>query len=316
MIEILRVIEDADKPIGARAISDILSERGYEIGERAVRYNLKILDELGFTRKHGYTGRDVTALGKREMNCALVNDRIGFVNTRIEEFMYRTTFDPVDGGDVVVNTSFIKKQDFERVADILLRVYLAGYAVSGRVLVADEGEEMTSNVVPQGHLGIATICSITFDGLLLRAGIPVNTTFAGVAEVRRGEITEFSELIAYAGTSVDPMRAFLARRIARVTETVATGSGRVLANVREIPTTAADAAHRVMLQSRAAGIGGLIKMGEPGQPIFGCPVSPGKVGVVITAGVNGPAAVEDVRIPITTTPISSLADYSQMTTLH
>ena len=51
LIEILRVIKEMDKPVGARAISDLLSYRGYDLGERAVRYNLKILDELGFTEK-------------------------------------------------------------------------------------------------------------------------------------------------------------------------------------------------------------------------------------------------------------------------
>jgi repressor of nif and glnA expression len=84
LIEILRVIEDADKPIGARAISDSLSNRGYELGERAVRYNLKILDELGFTKKQGYSGRMLTPVGIRELNDARVDDRIGFVNTRLK----------------------------------------------------------------------------------------------------------------------------------------------------------------------------------------------------------------------------------------
>ena len=82
--------------MGARAISDCLSNRGYDLGERAVRYNLKILDELGFTKKKGYSGRVLTPLGSRELGDALVDDRIGFVNTRIEEYMFKTSFDPND----------------------------------------------------------------------------------------------------------------------------------------------------------------------------------------------------------------------------
>ena len=76
LIEILRVIEGAGIPVGARAISDILCSRGYDLGERAVRYNLKILDELGFTRKKGYSGRVITSLGSRELSDALIDDRI------------------------------------------------------------------------------------------------------------------------------------------------------------------------------------------------------------------------------------------------
>ncbi len=106
LIEILRVIDEADKPIGARAISDSLSDRGYNLGERAVRYNLKILDELGFTKKEGYSGRVLTQLGIGELETALIDDRIGFINARIEEFMFRASFDPEKSlGRVVVNTS-------------------------------------------------------------------------------------------------------------------------------------------------------------------------------------------------------------------
>jgi hypothetical protein len=83
LIEILRVIESAGLPVGARAISDSLCNRGYDLGERAVRYNLRILDELGFTKKRGYSGRVITPLGSRELTDALVDDRIGFVNTSV-----------------------------------------------------------------------------------------------------------------------------------------------------------------------------------------------------------------------------------------
>ena len=72
LVEILRVIESAGSPVGARAISSSLCSRGYDLGERTVRYNLKILDGLGFTRKEGYSGRVLTPLGARELGCALV----------------------------------------------------------------------------------------------------------------------------------------------------------------------------------------------------------------------------------------------------
>ena len=116
LIEILRVIESAGLPVGARAISDSLCNRGYDLGERAVRYNLRILDELGFTKKRGYSGRVITPLGSRELTDALVDDRIGFVNTRIEEYMFKTSFDPLTGrGDVVANTSIIDKANADEV---------------------------------------------------------------------------------------------------------------------------------------------------------------------------------------------------------
>lgn len=316
LIEILRVIESADKPVGARAISDSLCNRGYELGERAVRYNLKILDELGFTRKRGYSGRMLTPLGMRELNDALVDDRIGFVNTRIEEYMFKTSFDPVTRtGDVIANTSIIDKADVERVLEIIGRTFDAGYAISRRVLILEEGAGLFAQEIPAGCVGIATLCSITLDGMLMKRGIPVDTRFAGVVDVRDGKPAEFTDLIAYAGSSLDPMRVFMTRRVTHVVDAVERGSGKILANVREVPVAAAELAVSLLEQSKDAGLGGLIELGGQGEPLLGCPIGSGKIGIAFCAGVNGAVAAEETGIRIKTVPISALVDYSRTTEL-
>jgi len=317
LIEILRVINASDKPIGARAISDELSNRGYEVGERAVRYNLKIMDELGFTKKEGYSGRILTPLGKRELSDALVDDRIGFVNARIEEYMYRSSFDPdSEKNRVVVNTSLLDKRDFERALGMMRQVFDAGFAVSRRVLIQDEGEEMGELQIPKGFLGISTICSITVDGMLLRGGIPVNTTFAGVVEVKNGVLLEFTDLIAYAGSSLDPMKVFMSRKTTKVSEAVKAGNGGVLANLREIPVAAIDQARNLLDRAKGVGIDGVMRISESGDPNMGCPVGSGKVGITFCGGVNAVVASEELGIDIRTMPISSLQDYGRMKELR
>ncbi len=316
LIEILRVIEGAGLPVGARAISDSLCSRGYDLGERAVRYNLKILDELGFTKKRGYSGRVITPLGSRELSDALVDDRIGFVNTRIEEYMFKTSFDPLTGrGEVIANTSIVDKANAEEVFEILGRAFDEGYTVNRRVLVLDEGDSFSSFEIPAGSLGVATVCSITMDGMLMKKGIPVLTSFAGLAEVREKQPVEFTDLIAYAGSSLDPVKVFMGRGVTSVANAVYRGSGRVLANVREVPVAAARNARELLESSRAAGFGGLIKIGDPAEPILGCPVASGKIGIAFYAGVNGAVAAEELGARIKTMPISMLVDYSRMTGL-
>jgi len=311
-VEILRVIEEAENPIGARAISDSLSNRGYDLGERAVRYNLKILDELGFTKKQGYSGRVLTTLGKRELNDALVDDRIGFVNTLIEEYMYKTTFDPESRlGDVVVNASLVNKAELEAVLAVLGRAFDAGLTISNRVLIADEREEISTFEIPAGYIGLATVCSITLDGMLMKRGIPVNTSFAGLVRINSG-LAEFTDLIAYAGSSLDPIRVFMARKRTRVMDVIEGKPGDVLANVRELPPAAAGPALRLLDQTKAAGFGGMIEFGKPGDPILGCPVGAGKIGIAMCAGVNGVVAAEEMGIRIRSTPISGLLDYGKM----
>ncbi len=309
LLEILRVIAEAGRPMGARAISDILSSRGYSIGERAIRYNLRILDEMGFTKRHGYSGRVVTHLGLKELRDALIGERIGFVNTLIEEYMLRTTFD-FSKGDLVANISIVERDKIDSALSIMEEVASSGYS-GDLVYVSSDDPEVE---IAEGCAMIGTVCSITIDGLLLKAGIPVNTTFAGVLEVRDGELYRFSDLIAYTGTSIDPMRAFIARRIARVMDAVQKGAGKVLANVREVPVSACDDAERIL--ERASPLVGRIVVGEPGQPVLGCPVAAGRIGIVICAGVNAPVAVQECGIRINTSPISAMISYEKLSRIR
>ena len=317
LIEILRVIESAGSPVGARAISDSLSSRGYDLGERAVRYNLKILDGLGFTRKEGYSGRVLTPLGSRELGCALVGDRIGFVNTRIEEYMFRTSFDPQTGrGDVIANTSLVNEADEDKILDMMKRTYNAGYSISRRGLILREGESLGGIDVPKGSLGIATICSITLDGMLLKKGIPVLTSFAGLAQVRDGQTIGFIDLIAYAGSSLDPIQVFMRRRATSISAAISSGSGTVLANVREVPAGAEERVRKLLDEFRAAGFAGLVKIGQESEPLLGCPVGPGKIGIAFYAGVNGVVAAEEMGAGVRTAPISILVDYAATSDLR
>jgi len=98
--------------------------------------------------------------------------------------------------------------------------------------------------------GIATLCSITLDGMLLKRGIPVLTSFAGLVEVREKQPGEFTDLIAYAGSSLDPIKVFMGRRVTNVTGAITKGTGRVLANVREVPVAAAEHACKLLENSR------------------------------------------------------------------
>jgi len=317
LIEILRVIESANCPVGARAISDSLSSRGYDLGERAVRYNLTILDGLGFTRKVGYSGRVLTPLGSRELGCALVGDRIGFVNTRIEEYMFRTSFDPQTGrGDVIANTSLVDESDEEKILDMMGRAWDAGYTISRRGLILRSGESLGGQEVPAGSLGIATICSITLDGMLLKRGIPVLTSFAGLAQVREGQTVGFMDLIAYAGSSLDPIRVFMRRKATSISAAISSGTGTVLANVREVPAGAEERVRELLDEFHAAGFGGLIKIGQESEPLLGCPVGPGKIGIAFYAGVNGVVAGEEIGARIRTAPISILVDYASTCNLR
>lgn len=313
LIEILRILFENKEPIGARLIADRMNERGYPIGERGVRYHLRILDERGLTLRQGYDGRVITESGIHELNNALVGDRLGFIITRIEKLIYDTTFDLKSGeGSVIINTSIIDRKDVDKTLEIMRHVIYEGYCFSPYIKLIEEEEVALDIDIPEGKIGIATMCSITMDGILLKSGIPVTPKYGGLLEVKDRKAVGFEDIIIYNGTSIDPMRIFISKKMTRVLDAVDTGSGRLLANLREIPVSAVPEAEKIMESARSIGISNVVQIGKPGKSVLDAPVETGKVGVVVYAGTNIMAAVEESGINVTTYPISTIMDFKEM----
>jgi hypothetical protein len=84
VIAILKILRDSKAPLGARVLAQQLKAHGVELGERAVRYHLKLMDERGLTQLVGRDGRIITEGGIEELGSALVRDKVGFAISRIE----------------------------------------------------------------------------------------------------------------------------------------------------------------------------------------------------------------------------------------
>jgi len=311
--EILRILHENQQPIGARLIADKMNDRGYPIGERGVRYHLRILDERGLTKRQGYDGRIITERGTKELGNALVGDRMGFIITRIEKLIYDTSFDLNTGqGSVIINTSIIDKKDIDKTLDIMEHTINDGYSFSPYIKIMDEGATASDISIPEGKIGIATMCSITIDGILLKNGIPVTPKYGGLLDVKKRKPTGFEEIIVYSGTSIDPMRIFISKKMTRVLDAIETGSGRLLANLREIPMSSVMKAQEVLKSAMSTGIAEITEVGKPGHSVLDAPVDSGKVGVVVYAGTNIMAAVEESGINVTTFPISTIMDFKEL----
>ncbi|WP_300609463.1 NrpR regulatory domain-containing protein [Methanohalophilus sp.] len=309
LIEIMRIINESDRPIGARAIADELHNRGYKLGERAVRYHLRILDERGFTYKHGYNGRTITPRGAEELEEALIGDRLDFVITHIEDLIYKVDFSPKTGkGNVIVNVSYIDKDYFEDAIEIIEKS--SKVSISPKIAIFDEDNHTVN--VPAGKIGVGTLCSITFDGILLRNRIPVKPAFGGVIELNEWKFDRFLDLISYSGTSIDPIKIFLIRQPTSVLNVLENGSGRILANMRTISVSSVDKAQCVLESLTKSELSGMFKIGGENGSIFGAPVDAGMVGVVVSVGVNSIAAVAESGIPVNTDPVSTIMKYEDM----
>jgi len=308
LVEILRIINESDEAVGARTIAAHLNRRGYLIGERAVRYYLTLLDYKGFTAKLGYSGRIITEKGLTELNEAIVGDRVGFVITKIEEFIYRTTLDVAQqSGDIIINVTTINKDDFETVVEIAGRVIDSGYTVSPYVRIVEEGNKAGSIVIPYGSVGIITMCSMTIDGILIKHGIPTDIMYGGILKIENKVPSAYTDMISYKGTSLDPIQIFTSRRMTAIMDAVDKGTGAVLSNLRTVPSIAYERAREVLRDARKMGITGWIGDFERGDSL-GINLEDGVVGINIYAGVNPMAALSELAIEANVKSISSLMD--------
>jgi repressor of nif and glnA expression len=313
LIGILQILYENKEPIGARLIADKMNERGYPIGERGVRYHLRILDERGLTKRQGYDGRIITERGTKELKNALVGDRMGFIITRIEKLIYDTTFDlKTKQGNVIINTSIIDKNDLDETLEIMRHVINEGYSFSPYVKIIEDGLSFSDLNIPDDKIGIATMCSITIDGILLKSGIPVTPKYGGLLDVKNRKPTGFDDIIVYNGTSIDPMKIFISKKMTRVLDAVETGSGTLLANLREIPESSVIEAKNILKSAMSMGIADVTQIGESGKSVLNAPVGSGKVGVVVYAGTNIMAAVEESGINVDTYPISTIMDFRDL----
>lgn len=308
---ILRILNESPEPLGARIISRRMQDCGVNLSERGVRYHLKLMDQRGLTRLIGrHDGRAITAQGIEEIGNARVHDKIGFSISRIEILAFRTSLD-VDKrqGLIPVNVSFFPKKAFKKALELMKPAFAKGLHVSERVACADEGEKIGELTVPMGCMGFATVCSIVVNGVLLKSGIPMDSRFGGILQIKDGKPMRFVELIEYSGSSLDPSEIFIRGRMTSVRQAADKGEGKILANFREIPVPALKLVDHLIVGLRATGIGGVLAIGEIGEPICQIPVDTNRVGMILYGGLNPVACAHESGIEVENRAMSTLMEY-------
>ena len=312
-VAILEALDRVSEPLGSTVIARQLKEAGIDLSERTVRYHLKLLDERGLTVPVRKDGRLITPRGREELRNALVGEKIGLVVAKIEQLAYQTTFDwRTCSGALPVNVSFFSKDKFRRCLQLMKPVFAAGLCVSQKVFVAEEGEGVVGFVVPPERVAFATVCSIVTNGCLLKAGIPMDSKFGGILQIRNGKPMRFVDLIHYSGSSLDPSEAFIRAKMTDVRGVIRDGNGKLLANFREIPSPAKPMVQEVIQGLKACGFGGVLAMGEANESVCEVPVGPNRVGLVLLGGLTPVAAVLEGGIEVESRAMSGIMDYKRL----
>ncbi len=311
---ILRILSDSPgAALGARIIAHRLKDFGVELGERAVRYHLKLMDEGGLTRLVGRDGRIITKAGIDEVNNARVRDKVGLVISKIELLAFRTSFDlERRTGLIPVNISVFPEEKFQKALRAMKPAFDTGLCVSNLVAVVRGGENIGEMRVPAGRTALATVCSIVINGTLLKAGVPMNSRFGGLLEMRDRQPLRFVHLINYDGCSLDPSEVFIRAKMTSVSQVAKTGNGNILANFREVPAMCQSVTERVVAKLKEAGIGGLLLRGNVSEPICEMPIDLNRIGLILIGGLNPVAAAEEIGIEAENHAMGTIIEYEKL----
>ncbi len=314
VIEILKVLSESSRPLGSIGIARQLEHHGVNLGDRAIRYHLKITDQKGYTQSFGRSGRALTARGHEELRTALAPEQIGFILEKLELLAFQTTFDPEKRtGNLPINTSLIDKERFPEALAVMADAFRSDLCVSQLVAVAAEGEKLGTVVVPSGRVGLATVCSAAINGVLLKSGMPVESRFGGLLEVSGPRTARFVAVIEYAGTSLDPSEQYIRSGMTSVSRMAGSGQGTILANFRELPAPSRSLASERIAALDEAGIGGVYALGNPSEPLCRIPVGLNRVGMVLLGGLNPVAAAVESGIAVDNISESGVIDFARLT---
>jgi HTH-type transcriptional regulator, global nitrogen regulator NrpRI len=314
--EILRILQSNPRPMGSIQVAEELRERGAPINPRMVRNYLRVLDQAGFTINLGRRGRRLTELGRSEVEQGSVFERVGVVASRIDELAYRMTFDLTRRlGNVVLNVSLIEESFIDRAAEILAEVSHAGLGMGRLIALAYPGSVLAEQIVPPGKVAIGTVSAVNFNGVMIKAGIPVSSGFGGLLEYQDGQPRRMVHFIEYAGTTLNPFEVFARGRMTSVLSVVRTGRGVIGATYREVPAAALAEVKPLLRRMEDLGLGGAIMVGAARQPLFEIPLRHGSAGILIPAGLNPAVALQEAGIPVENVPMAGLCEFGKLASL-
>lgn len=236
-----------------------------------------------------------------------------FTISRIEDLIFGVTFDPVsDSGKIVTNLSLVDSEQLDNILPIFRDVMLSGLSVSPLVKILSPGDSLDYFTIPPGKHGIASVCSITIDGVLLKHGIPIKPKFGGLVEIKNGQPIRFTDLVMYDSTTIDPLEILMSQSLTSVSEMLTSGSGKILANMREITMNARDRVEEVLDQMVLAGFSGILEVGEPNTDVLGVALERDHFGVVVVGGTNPMAVAQEQGFNMEIHAMSTLMEMQEM----
>lgn len=316
-LAILRLLGEREEPVSSTALMEDFNRMGIEMSERTIRVYLGEMDRQGLTRYIKKHGRVITQKGHQELEKSRVFEKVGFINAKIDLLTYKMDYDLTSKkGTIVVNISLVEEQHIKRAAGMLVKAFESGFSMGKLVGIYFSGDTVAGEIIPEGYVGIGTVCSVTLHGVIGSSGIPVRAIFGGLLEIETRKPLRFIQIVRYDGTSIDPLEIFIKSKMTRYQQVVETGNGRIGANFMEVPGDALKSVVDISREMEKDGLGSFLKLGWPGHSLLQIPISWGRLGGVIIGGLNPVAYLEENGIPVVSKAISGLVEYETLFDFH
>ena len=313
-IEILRILSEFDSPVGSTLLKRELRKRGFLLSERTVRYHLLLLEAKGFVLGHNRRGRTITRNGMEELSRVLASQRLGFTTTRFMSLAYSATYDPAkDSGTVVANVSILDKRLYDKTLETVDALQKMGLLSAPYIKVLDENEEYCNISVPEGNIALFTVCNLTIDSILIHSGVPLFFGCGGLVQMINNKPIQFAEIVSYKGTTLPPLEVFVYKKMTSIKRILKTGSGMLLATLREIPAEAREKTVKILEKQKEKGWGGILVLGESHEPILGVPVGMDRFGICMVGGIIPAAAMAEEGTQILTSASHCFIPIEEMT---
>jgi len=250
---------------------------------------------------HDRRGRTITQQGIEELSRSLATQRLGFTTTRFMSLAYSATYDPeLDSGTVVGNVSLLDKSLQDKTIRTMKALQNMNFLSAPYIKTLQENEEYCEISVPKNKFALFTVCNLTLDSILIHSGIPLFFKYGGLEQVVNRKPIRFVEIISYEGTTIPPLEVFVYRKMTSISRILKTGSGMILATLREIPSEARDRTVKILEKQKRKGWGGVLVLGEPNEAVLGVPTGMDRFGICMVGGIVPGAAMAEETEQIAT----------------
>ena len=204
-------------------------------------------------------------------------------------------------GNIISNVSYVDKDNLDTALKIMEEAF------NDNPKYINPYYQVVEHPTDDSKMGIATICSLSIDGMLINNGILCNPLYGGLLELTEPPL--FIDLISYNGSSVDPHKIFLSKNMTSITRNI--GPNKILASFKEIPYISRD--YAVYFLDIINNIGfSIYKIGKPREVTYNAKAENYNFGVVAGSGLNSIGAIKEKGIDIDVKAIETLIPFEKM----